>query len=131
NPPLTADAAPRINGRPIILSNSCLFFRTSEASLVRQAIERVPLPDNHSGEVISSISPDGRFIAFEAKPWAWACGSNRDIYVFDRQQCMLQPDSVAQTQNSGESSVFPSLSAEGRVRAFIRKLTNESPVEIV
>src|SRR5207244_8735466 len=68
--PLTADAAPVINGRSLVVSNGQVFFRTSEATVARQTTTRVSVAsDGTQGNDFSfgpSVSADGRFVAFDS-----------------------------------------------------------------
>src|SRR5262249_21198405 len=78
-PPISADAAPEINGRSLVLSNGLLFFRAREARrapqstrlLSRLAVRNLcdspcypaeSFPDRNSGGPV--ISNDGRRVAF-------------------------------------------------------------------
>jgi len=75
--PLTADAAPVINGRSLVVSNRQVLFRASEAAAARRKTARVSVasdgvqgdPGNSefSGETANpSLSSGGRFVAFNS-----------------------------------------------------------------
>src|SRR5204863_8377986 len=73
---ITADAAPVINARSLVVSNGQVFFRTREAAVARQTTTRVSVAsggtqgNDSSGSPgnlffgAPSISADGRFVAF-------------------------------------------------------------------
>jgi hypothetical protein len=88
------------------------------------------LTDNHSGG--SSISSDGRFVAF----WSWATNlvpgdtnGQADIFVHDRQTGVTERVSVAAdgTQGNDGGSDRPSISADGRFVVFESSSSNLVP----
>src|SRR5262245_48020448 len=66
--PITADAAPVINGRSLVVSNRRVFLRTSEAAVTRQTTTRDSVASDgtqgNDNSLFPSISADGRFVAF-------------------------------------------------------------------
>lgn len=124
--PITADAAPLVDGRSVAVSNGKVFFRTSESEESPRVTEVVSRPDGVGGsEAVAdpvTISADGRYVAFvsgdpdltdpPAQFWY------EDVYVRDRflaKTVRVSPD--VNFLPSGE----PSISADGRFVAFIQE----------
>ena len=78
-----------------------------------------------------SISADGRFVAFESYATnlvAEATNGYADVFVHDRQTGITERVSVDSAGNQGNSGSYdPSLSADGRVVAFISWASNLVP----
>ncbi len=136
-PPLRAvDAAPKINARPLVVSNGKVFVRSWEAAMAKRITERVSVSSSGveanglSGYSPAKISADGRFVAFDS-PATNLLGAGvdtnglRDIFVHDRQTGTLErvnvgPGGVAA---NAESNQF-ALSADGRFVSFYSFATN-------
>jgi hypothetical protein len=77
----------------------------------------------------SSISDDGRYVAFSSQAWNLVPGHANtytgDIFVHDRQTGMTEIVSVSSTgQQGNRNSGSPSISADGRYVAFSSDSTN-------
>ncbi len=93
DPPRAVDAAPRVNGASLAISNGKVFVRSSEAAMARQTTERVSIGDDevqsNDTSRTPSISNDGRLVAFESDATnlinPLADTNNRsDVFVRDR-----------------------------------------------
>jgi len=68
---LAIDAAPKINGRSLVISDSLVFFRRAEAAAAPRRIRRASInqqgqsADHHAQR--PSLSKDGRHVAFESR----------------------------------------------------------------
>lgn len=137
--PVTVDAAPRVNGRSVVVSDGLVFFRTSEAAAGRKITTPATRPDGTGSlwrvpSYDQSISADGRYVAFDS-----AAGdivdddendnclleddvtlvSCPDVFVRDRVTGEAVLVSVASdgTQSNGVS-LNPQLSDDGRFVSF-------------
>ena len=131
--PITADAAPVIDGRSLVVSDGRVFFRTSESAVARQTTILVgvnpglPPPENEGGFFFPSISADGRFVAFDSDN-VNLVGEDvftHHVFVHDRLTDVTERVDVASdgTQGNGGSGE-PSISADGRFVAFTSGATN-------
>src|SRR5439155_5764781 len=131
--PPTADAAPALDGRSVVVSGGRVFFRTAEAAAARQQTELVSGDRSRSP---TSISADGRFVAFEALRPGDANGIP-DVFVHDRLTRVTERVSVDSRGGEGNGSCsnlsasLPggciSLSADGRFVAFESAATSLAP----
>ena len=84
-----------------------------------------------SGETGHSISPDGRFIAFESEATNLVPGDTnnaRDVFVRDRQLGTTERVSVDSTgAQAADTCSFPSITADGRYVAFWSSASNLVP----
>jgi Tol biopolymer transport system component len=124
------DAALKVNGRSLAVSNGLVFFRTSEAAMAAQFTERVSVAtggtqgNNYSGDNYSreSISADGRYVAFLSAATNLVAGDTNgswDIFVRDRETGTTERVSVATGGGEGNSdSSDPSMTPDGRYVAF-------------
>ena len=96
-------------------------------------IERVSI-DNNGNEgddssLASSISSDGRYIAFESDATNLVVGdtnAKRDVFVYDRDTDTIERVSVDNNGNEGDDeSHLPSISLDGRYVAFRSVATKE------
>src|SRR5262245_12249511 len=124
--PITADAAPLINGRSLGVSNRRVFFRTSEAAVARQTTTRVSVASDgtqgNEDSFSASISADGRFVAFGSDASSLvACHTHvvDDVFVHARVMGGTARVSVASDGTPGNNdSGDASISADGRFVAF-------------
>lgn len=76
------------------------------------------------GSRYPSISADGRYIAFASSSSKLVAGDaddvNSDIFVYDR----VKKTSEKITQNADGSSIYPSISADGRFVGFMSQASN-------
>jgi hypothetical protein len=67
---LLADGAPLLNGRPVVVSDGKVFFRSWEAARARQKTERVNVSSAgtqaNAFSISVAISADGRFVGFDS-----------------------------------------------------------------
>src|SRR5207248_6383455 len=86
---------------------------------------------NYCTGVESSISADGRFVAFSSYATNLVPGDTNgwaDVFVHDRQTRTTERVSVGSTGNQGDRlSFYPVLSADGRFVAFVSEATNLVP----
>ncbi len=136
--PLRAvEADPRINGRPIVVSEGLVFVRTSEAGMAARGVEAASVDDaGVHGDGLSlaaALTPDGRFVAFLSDSTNLVSGDAgflRDVFLRDRQAQTTVRLSVAPdgTQGDGGSGGIAtdgvSVSADGRVVAFTSFASN-------
>ena len=128
----TADAAPRIDGRSLKLSEGKLFFRTSEWMQALQTTQYASVKDlllgggpGASDSYSPAITPDGRFVAFASFADDLVTGDTEgfdDVFVHDRYlrttaRVSLRDPSVGSGGGNGDSD-SPSISADGRFIAF-------------
>jgi Tol biopolymer transport system component len=133
--PLRAvDAAPKINARPLVVSNGRVFVRSSEAAMAKRLTERVSVgPGGLQADEPSSpgsISADGRFVAFYSfatnllGPGGDTNGFS-DVFVHDRQTGTTEIVSVGPGGLPADNHSFvSSISADGRFVAFESLATN-------
>lgn len=86
-------------------------------------------PGYPHGGVFSSVSYDGRYVAFSSSAWNLVPNDTNnmpDIFVRDRQANTTSRVSIASdgTQGNGDSSWWPSISGDGRYVAFDSTSTN-------
>ena len=137
--PRAVDAAPMIDGQPVVISSGKVFVRTSEAGLAAQSVERTSLTDGGAeGDGASSfvsLSADGRWAAFQSSasnlvpgdtnhscgPTGWGAGTTNcpDIFVRDLEtgETTRVSEGADGTQGT-QQSIFPSISADGRFVVF-------------
>jgi Tol biopolymer transport system component len=140
--PLTADAAPVINGRSLTVSNGRVFFRTNEAAVARQITTRMSVATDGtqgSGDT-SSISANGRFVVFDSGASNLVEGDTNtcqttcnfitpgccfDVFIHDRLSGVTERVSVASDGTQGDDASFAgSVSADGSIVAFESDATN-------
>ncbi len=96
---------------------------TEEVGVPRDGIS----PENFSGDGLS-LSGDGRYVAFSSTASNLVQGdTNRtsDVFIYDRLNRTIERVSVAADGKQGNShSSLPSLSADGRVVAFVSQASN-------
>src|SRR5439155_12540245 len=123
--PLAVSAAPRLNGRSIVISNGRVFFRTPEDGSARQRTERASVAADGTGPEAGSfsgqpsLSADGRFVAFSSNACnlvpLTGCG-HRQVYAHDRQTGSTKLQSAAPDGAPGnEASSTPALSTDARL----------------
>ncbi len=127
--PLRAvDAALRVNGQSLAVSNGLVFFRTSEAATAQQLSERAS-EQTGGGEAddisfLPSISADGRYVAFTsaAKNLPSSPGDATGLSdVFVRDRALVTTEKVSVTPAGGEAngqSWDAFISPDGRYVAF-------------
>ena len=125
--PHVVDAAAKIDGRSLSVSNGSIFYRHTEAGQALRLTERVSLTSvaaqaTGGASGAASITPDGRYVAFESDATNLVPGDTngqRDAFLYDRQTGTVECVSVATggTQGSGQSFA-PSISDDGRYVAF-------------
>lgn len=148
--PLTADAAPVINGRSMVVSQGRVFFRTTESAEAIQTLSRVSVGSDgtettvDSQSIFHAISADGRFVAFDNADRSLdgeVSGQWTDVFVRDRDADEngifdeFEPGAVETTRVSVNSegvaargsSGSPSISANGRFIAFDSVADNLDP----
>ncbi len=117
-PALTADGAPVVNGRSVVVSQGRIFFRTAEAAAARRVTEVLGIcNESASDDPLNAVSADGRFIVFE-------CGDDTPdgpvgrVFLRDRQDgtTVLVSVDEAGTPSRGNS---PTISADGSTVAFV------------
>jgi len=132
--PLAVSAAPRLNGRSIVISNGRVFFRTPEDGSARQRTERASVAADGTGPEAGSfsgqpsLSADGRFVAFSSNACnlvpLTGCGHSQ-VYAHDRQTGSTKLLSAAPDGTPGnEDSSTPALSTDARFVAFTSNATN-------
>ncbi len=120
------DAAPRLDGRPLRLSQGHIFVRTSEAALAAHKTERVSLAADGSqadrASTYGQISADGRWAIFESEATNLVTGDTNgrsDVFARDLLTGSLNRVSLTSsgTQIAG-ASLAPSVSGDGRYVVF-------------
>lgn len=115
--PLTADAAPLLNGRSAVISNGRVFFRTSESeesprATTVESVTDTTLLNRPADPVV--ISANGRSVAFASGQKDLAPNPNPsfydDLYVRD----VGSTRTVRVSQNLNAPASVPSISANGR-----------------
>jgi Tol biopolymer transport system component len=99
--------------------------------------ERVSVDSNEveaggGGDSLTSISPDGRYVAFESTAPLVAGDSNSqsDIFVRDRQNGTTVRASVSDTEAQAAGASFgPSISDDGNLVAFYSTANNLAPAD--
>jgi Tol biopolymer transport system component len=133
--PLRAvDAAPKIDGQALAVSNGLVFVRSSEAAMAERLTERVSLgPSSVEGNGASAspvVSADGRFVAFESfasnllGPGGDTNGT-RDVFVRDLQTGTTErvsagPGGLEPDGQAVEAAITP----DGRFVAFMSDSSN-------
>ena len=116
-PPITADAAPVIDGRSVVISDGLVWFRSAEADLPARRTENLTVNGRvavvHEPSGLPALSADGRFVAFESDVDNLVPGDTnrvRDVFLRDRVTGDTMRVSVASdgTQADGPSSFFAS-----------------------
>ena len=142
--PITADAAPVINGQSVAVSKGRVFFRTTEGAAARQVTELVSVAsdgthgDGHSGVLpstglspLASVSVDGRFVVFSSLADNLVPSDTNlvgDVFVRDRVNGITERVSVASDGTEGDGqSHDASISPDGRYVAFKSVATNLVP----
>ncbi len=128
NPPRAVDAAPRIDGKPLVVSHGRVFVRSGEAAMARQHTERIPpSSQGNASSRMPSLSADGRLVAFASNASNLVGGDTNcveDVFVYDRELGATQRVSVGPggAQALGLLCIFgstdPRISADGRYVAF-------------
>ncbi|MCC6764982.1 MAG: PD40 domain-containing protein [Deltaproteobacteria bacterium] len=133
--PLRAvDAAPKIDGQPLVVSNGLVFVRSSEAAMAKRLTERVSVGPGglqaDGASFSSAISADGRFVTFASDATnllgpGGDTNAARDVFVHGRHAGATERVSVGPggLQADGESGGF-AISADGRFVAFYSDATN-------
>ena len=101
---------------------------------VAYAIERVSVASDgtqaNNETYISSMSDDGRFVAFHSRASNLVVGDtngNADVFVHDRTTGATQRVSVSSTGIQSDGAVYPTISADGRYVAFYSSASNLVP----
>lgn len=136
HPPIVADGAPLVNGRPIAIANGRAFFRSVEAAGAQQALDHVnvtPSGDwSSGGAALGDISADGRYVAFWSDATDLVAGVTSGathVYVRDRVAGateLVSVSSAGEPQNG--YAAYPSISSDGRYVTFASNATNLGPV---
>lgn len=122
-----ADAAPRVNGRSVIVSSERVFYRRTETAAARSRTERVSIsnleqqangPSDHP-----AVSATGDRVAFDSSATNLVSGDSnglRDVFVRGRTAGTTTRESLRAggTQTLTGASVDPSLSRDGSRLAF-------------
>ncbi len=132
------DPAPKIDGRPLVVSNGRVFVRSAEAGMGKRRTERVSVGPGglqanggfrHETTPLS-VSADGRFVAFNSVATnllgpGGDTNAVADVFVHDRQTAATERVSVGPggLQANNQSSA-PAISADGRFVAFDSVATN-------
>ena len=129
------DAAPRINARPLVISNGRVFVRSVEAAIAKRFTERISVGPGgvaaNGNADRPSLSADGRFVAFQSYANNLVGMGNdtnmrQDVFVRDRLTATNKLVSRA-TGASGAQGDFDStnnqISADGQVVVFISDAT--------
>ncbi|MGH7786007.1 MAG: TolB family protein, partial [Candidatus Binatia bacterium] len=137
--PLSADAAPLINDRSLVVSNNRVFFRSVEAAGAVQQTSRVNLDSagqqatgGTQDSIMPSLSSDGRYVAFASHATNLVPGDTNnvfDIFVHDRVGGSTTRVSVngAGAESTGPSFFSPFISGSGRYVAFASGAYNLVP----
>ena len=122
---ITADAAPVINGRSLVLSDGLLFFRTQEAALAPRRTRNLTFgaqgPPGQADGASTNIrlSADGRFAAFESEATNLVPGPGneglRAVFVRDR---LGQTTARIEPPVPGLAPFLLDLSPDGQVAAI-------------
>jgi len=105
-----------------------MFVHDREADTIERISVTNEGAEGNGDSYHASVSADGRYVAFDS----WSTNlvpddtnSRLDVFVFDRQLCVIERVSIADdgTQGNG-SSDSPSISADGRYVAFYSSATN-------
>lgn len=128
--PVTADAAPVIDGQSLAVSNGLVFFRTAASDVLPRRTELLTPGADGNGAAFGgsdgsrpAVSADGRFVAFASTaPFVVDDRNARDdVFVVDRLTGTIERVSVrsdgSETDAGGSRS--PAISADGRVVAFL------------
>jgi len=128
------DAAPKIDGRPLVISDGRAFVRSSEASMAKQLTARVSVGAGSlqadAKSDLPSMSADGRFVAFQSDATnllgpGGDTNRSSDVFVRDRQTGATERVSVGPGGLEATSGSFsPSISADGQFVAFASLATN-------
>ncbi|MBY0277560.1 hypothetical protein K2Z84_19680 [Candidatus Binatia bacterium] len=133
------DAAPRIDGAPVAVSNGRVYVRTSEADMGRHGIARASRAfgggdsnESSFSKADGDISADGRFVAYQSVasnlvgPGLDTNGST-DVFVYDRQSgtnTLVSRAFGGGGVAANGQSYTPAISANGRFVAFESTATN-------
>ena len=139
-PPRAIDAARRVDGASLAVSNGRVFVRTSEAAMAAQTTERVSVAsDGTAANDVSrlpSISANGRYVAFESDatsllPPGTDTNARTDVFLRDRSSATTQRVNLsvsgAEANGSpfgGSENQFPEVSEDGSAVAFATRQTN-------
>jgi Tol biopolymer transport system component len=131
------DAALKVNGRSLAVSNGLVFFRTSEAAMAAQTTERASVAtgggQGNQGSTFGppSLSADGLLVAFTSRDTNLVAGdtnSQDDVFVHDRVTGATERVSVGTGGGQGNAnSFYSSMSADGRLVTFTSEATNLVP----
>jgi Tol biopolymer transport system component len=132
------------DGRYVAFESSAINLVPNDTNGVRDVfvynrdtntIERVSIDNNgtegNGGSYSASISPDGRYVAFESSANNLVPGDSNnflDIFVYDRQTNTIERVSVADNgTQSNNNSDYTSISFDGRYITFQSQATNLVP----
>ncbi|HUO38143.1 MAG TPA: hypothetical protein VMU34_10005, partial [Mycobacterium sp.] len=139
------DAAPQINGQPLVVSNGLVFVRSSEAAMGKRLTERVNVGPGglqaNAAEYGEFLSADGRFVAFPSNATNLlgpggdtnTCplsgftdpGTCPDVFVHDRQTGTTERVSVGPGGVEGDGPSYGGpLTPDGRFVAFYSLASN-------
>src|SRR5262249_45492289 len=126
--PRVVDAAPLINDRSVVLSDSHVFFRAPEAADATRLTELGSVgfgrgPANGKSQIgTGGLSADGRFVVFESIATNLISGGTSGIdhvFLYDRVLHTTEVVSVDSSEVEGNSaSAFPSMTPDGRFVVF-------------
>ncbi|MDE0830493.1 MAG: hypothetical protein OSB03_14950, partial [Vicinamibacterales bacterium] len=131
--PLAVDAAPKVSGRSLAISNGIVYFRAAEWRQAQQVSESLPPLD---GEPLSpALSSNGQFVVFSSTRVGLVPGDtngSRDVFILDRASGTTERVSVTSEgdQANGISDISHrdfSLSPDGRFVVFESWATNLVP----
>jgi len=141
--PIAADAAPRIGGRSLAVSNGLVFARAGEAAGAPQATIVASVDSNGvlagpslSGSVFPSLSADGRWVAFSSHATNLVPNDTNnvfDTFVHDRQTGTTTRVSVGHTgaQSNNPSIWAQYISGDGRYVSFASSAYNLVPGDTI
>jgi len=129
------DAAPRIDGAPVKVSNGLVYVRTSESEMAPHAVERVTeafgggdsFPPNNDSVTVGGISPDGNHVVFlssadDLLAPGLDTGSIPDVFLYDRRNQTTtrvnEKPGGGQANRFVDVNFFPATSRDGRFTAF-------------
>ena len=134
--PLAVDAAPKVNGRSLVISNGIVYFRAAEWRQAEQVSESLSVLD---GENLSpALSSNGQFVAFASAKGSLVpddTNGTHDVFVLDRVSGTTERVSVSSDgdQANGSSDISHrdfSISPDGRFVVFESSATNLVPDDI-
>jgi cysteine-rich repeat protein len=126
--PFAVDAAPRLNGRSVVVSDGLVYFRVPEAARARRETVRLSVDANNvegnAPSVSPALTPDGHQVSFQSEannlhpddPIPFTL----DIFVRER----TSPETIellsvdADGNQAAGHSAFPAISPDGRFVTF-------------